>query len=332
MAGTPPAPDIIEVVGQVLYYLGLSTAVGLGMAVAVLTAPRRNGVLRDRLRRLALPVAGFVALTAVVHLAAGGRVDTMAVRQASAYLVTVALILRVRLRDSKIIGWTILAVAVLTAILPELAMRSVTVSSVASKALTLSHIAGALVWTGGLTLLALLGLTGLRGEVDADCADEWRTVWERFSVAAACAVGALIVSGAWLAWSHVGAPMQLVTTSYGRHLALKLIIVMLLIGAGAFNVRVLLPRLRSARRSGDTTSAFRLATRHFPLVVSGESLLIAAVLTIVPFLRGSARAEASAPGAGPFDLGTFGAGIVLVLLVTGALWVGTRSPSAERTT
>ncbi|MEN4475475.1 CopD family protein [Mycolicibacterium cosmeticum] len=331
MAGTPPAPEFGEVVSQMLYDLGLSAAVGLGMAVAVLTTSKPNGVLRGRLRRLAIPTAGFVALSAAAHIAVAADLDTLVRLQAGTYLATVAAMLCIRMRDNRTVGWTITVLALLTAMVPELTLRSVTASSVAAKALTLAHIAGTLVWIGGLTVLAVVGLMGLHREADAECADEWHTVWERFSVAAACAVGALIVSGAWLTWSHVGTPMQLLTTSYGRHLALKMIIVMLLICAGAYNTRVLLPRIRSARRNGDTASAIRLAVRHFPQVVTGESLLIIAVLAIVPFLRGSARTEASAPAAGPFDFGSLGAGIVLVLLVTGALWIGTRTPTAERT-
>ncbi len=139
-------------------------------------------------------------------------------------------------------------------------------------------------------------------------------------------VGAMIVSGAWLAWTHVGSPGQLLSTPYGRHLTLKLVLVGALMAAGAYNTRVLLPRLRAARASGDTRTTLRLAVHHFPAVVAAESAVGIAILAVVPFLRGSARGQAGGPAAGPFDLAVFGCGAVLVALTAAALWAGTRVP------
>ena len=103
-------------------------------------------------------------------------------------------------------------------------------------------------------------------------------------------------------------------------------LVALLLCAGAYNVRVLLPRIRARQADGDIRGLFRLAAQHFPLVVFVEALLATCVLTVVPFLRGSARAQAGSPTAVSFDLGAFGVGVVLITAVAGAMWAGARRP------
>jgi putative copper resistance protein D len=189
--------------------------------------------------------------------------------------------------------------------------------------LTATHVLGALIWVGGLVVLAAAGLLSRRGTADAR---DWAQTWERFSVLALWCVGAMIVSGAWLAWTHVGSPAQLLTTPYGRHLTLKLVLVGALLAAGVYNTRVLLPCLRAAQAGGDARTALRLAVHHFPAVVAAESAVAVAILAVVPFLRGSARSQAGGPAAGPFDLTVFGCGAVLVALTAAALWAGTRVP------
>ncbi|MDP9168692.1 MAG: CopD family protein, partial [Actinomycetota bacterium] len=238
-----------------------------------------------------------------------------------------------RLRGSRVAGAAAAVCAALTAMLPELPLTATTASRVASQLLTSVHVLAATVWIGGLVVLATAGLQGRRSataELSGVLADEWRRVWERFSVAALLAVGALIVSGSWLAWSHVGAPAQFVTTAYGRYLAVKLILVLSLVVAGAYNVRVFIPRIRAARDRGDARTAFEVAVHHFPVVVAAEAVLATGVLVIVPFLRGSARSEAGGPNAGPFDAEVFGVGVLLVALLGAAFWLGTRIPSRKR--
>ena len=138
------------------------------------------------------------------------------------------------------------------------------------------------------------------------------------------AVSALVVSGTALMWSHVGTPRQLLTTPYGRFLAVKLVLVLCLLGAGAYNVRVLLPRIHVLQRDGDTRDVFLLAAQHFPSIVAVETLVSIGVLTVVPFLRGSARKQAGWPNAAPFDLGTLGTGVVFIALVAAIMWAGSR--------
>jgi putative copper export protein len=359
---------VAEVATQVLYDLGLASAVGVGLAVAVLIVPRfQGGVLSWRLGRLAPLVAVFVFLTAALHFAAAAAsfakvglsqaisnqvllayVDAppargsalgdgkIAVVQSVFYMPVIVTLVWLRVRPSSRAAGGLLAVSAgLTAIVPELPFGGLTMKALPGNILTITHIVGALLWTGGLVVLAAIGVMGLHRTAndiaddvqDTSLADEWRRVWERFSVVALYAVGALIVSGSWLAWTHVGTLSQFLTTAYGRSLAIKLALVTLLLAAGAYNLRVLLPRIRAARLRGDHRAALRVAVHHFPLIVTAESLLAIAVLAVVPFLRGSARTEAGWPNAGEFNVDVAVGGLIIVLLVALSLWTGTRVPS-----
>ena len=331
----PPTPTLVEVSAQVLYYLGLSTAFGIGMAVAALTIPQSHGgEVARRVRGFALPAVALVVITAVVHLttAPSGHEATESARsalQAGGYALVLLGLIGLRLRGTRTSGAVLAACAAVTAAVPVLPTSVPPAARVASTVLTLAHVLGALAWVGGLVVLAAAGLLDRR-RLDArdGRSEEWLHTWERFTVVALVAVGALIVSGTWLSWSHVGTPLQLFTTPYGRFLAIKLTLVGLLLVAGAYNVRVLIPRIQAARRRGDDRTAFGAAVHHFPVVVAGECIVATAVLTLVPFLRGSARAEAGGPNAGPFDLEVFCVGLLLVALVAAGLWLGTRPPVA----
>jgi putative copper export protein len=336
MAGSaPPTPTFVEVSAQVLYYLGLSTAFGIGMAIAALTIPQcRGGEVARRVRGFALPAVAWVVITAVVHFAAApnGRGDSgfeLNAAQAGGYVLIVLGLVGLRFRGTRPAGAVLAVCAIATAAVPELPTSIPTAARAATIVLTLAHIVGALTWVGGLVVLAAAGLIDRRRvEPRGERTAEWLHTWERFTVVALCAVGALIVSGAWLTWSHVGTPMQLLTTPYGRVLAVKLTLVAMLLVAGGYNVRVLIPRIHAARRLGDDRAALQIAVHHFPVVVLGECIVATAVLTLVPFLHGSARSEAGGPNAGPFDLEVFCVGLVLVALVAAGLWLGSR-PSAD---
>lgn len=128
----------------------------------------------------------------------------------------------------------------------------------------------------------------------------------------------------WLTWRHVGAVDQLFTTTYGRFLLVKLIIVAAMVGAGAYNQLALTPRIARAHAAGDLGRGFALALRHFPTVVAVETGLGLAVLTIVPFLSGSARTQAGGPPAPAVDGGILALGALLVVTLTASLYASYR--------
>lgn len=188
------------------------------------------------------------------------------------------------------------------------------------------HIIGGTVWVGGLALLAILAVPA-RGRFGENAGALWADLWRRFSLVALICVGAVLTSGLWMSWKHVGAFSQLWTTTYGFFLLIKLLLVLAMVVAGGVNQFWLMPRIAQARRADDRSSLLHLTLRHFPKVVWAEVVLGAAVLAVVPFLGGSARTEAgSAPAVSSGSI--FAAGAVLVLTLAASLYVTARTSDA----
>jgi putative copper export protein/methionine-rich copper-binding protein CopC len=148
------------------------------------------------------------------------------------------------------------------------------------------HMYSAAIWIGGLAGLAVLGASlrvpaARRGRF-------WPVALRRFSVIATVCVGAMILSGLWMAWLHVGAPRLLVHTLYGETLLVKLVLVLILLGVAAANQLWLLPRI-DAMRAQNGGSRSSIVLRHFRKTVAAEAVLGMLILLVVPFLSGSAR-------------------------------------------
>jgi putative copper export protein len=187
------------------------------------------------------------------------------------------------------------------------------------------HILAGCTWLGGLATLTLLAR--VRRTVDERAGLLFARIWQRFSAVALVSVGAVLTSGAWLAWRHVGDVTQLFTTTYGRFLLVKLLLVAVLVAAGAYNQFVLTPKVTRALRAGDHRRGFSLTLRHFPGVVAVEAVLGAGVLLIVPFLSGSARKQAGDLGSPDFDAGILAIGVVLVAGLAASLYTTHRVSS-----
>lgn len=192
-------------------------------------------------------------------------------------------------------------------------LRAEMFDDVLGAVMTQAHIIGGCTWVGGLAGLALLSRT--RHLLGRRAGLLWARMWQRFSILALTAVGAMIISGSWLTWKHVGALSQFTSTTYGRFLLVKLLLVAVMVSAGAYNQFLLTPRIAQHHASGDLGSGFALTLRHFPAVVAAEIALGICVLSIVPFLTGSARAQAGG-GATPAVDGTV---LALGLLLVGSL-------------
>jgi copper transport protein len=215
------------------------------------------------------------------------------------------------------------AIALVFAVLGTLVLAlpaswaGVTVDSQLNTWLTQAHILGAGTWVGGLLSLALLS----RGRFSGDQAGlHWARIWQRFGSVALVSVGTVVASGVWLAWRHVGSPAQLVTTTYGRFLLVKLVIVAAMVAAGAYNQLALTPRIARAHADGDLGRGFALTLKHFPKVVAIEAGLGLCVLVIVPFLSGSARTQAGGPPASAVDGGILTLGALLVGVLAASLY------------
>jgi putative copper export protein/methionine-rich copper-binding protein CopC len=150
------------------------------------------------------------------------------------------------------------------------------------------HMFSASIWIGGLVGLGVLAAT-----IRVPTAERRRffpIALRHFSVVATTCVGAMILTGLWTYWIHVGPPRLLFHTLYGETLLVKIALVVLLVGLGAVNQLVLLPRINAVREAGDGTIV--VALRRFRGVVAAEAVVGLLILLVVPFLSGSARNQA----------------------------------------
>ena len=163
------------------------------------------------------------------------------------------------------------------------------------------HVAAAAAWTGGIAgLLALLAASG----DDAPSLPLLAAVVGRFSAVALLAVLAISLSGLLEGLVLVRRVDALVTTGYGRIVALKALLLCALAALGAVQRGRTLPDLHDAASgSGDAIAARRLLRT----VLRGEALLLTLVLLATgvlaatpPSRSGAAHAAVRDLRAGPF--------------------------------
>jgi putative copper export protein len=143
-------------------------------------------------------------------------------------------------------------------------------------AIDLVHVVAASVWAGGLFLVASV-LWRRRRRGDDPAALELAA---RFSVVAAAALVAAGLSGVVLAWTVLDSPGDLWRTPWGRLLLVKVALVAVAAGIGAYNRQVLLPDLERDPE-GRAPGRFRTA-------VTVEAGALGVVVAVTAFLVGAA--------------------------------------------
>ncbi|MGW6688023.1 copper resistance D family protein [Streptomyces sp. NPDC054961] len=191
-----------------------------------------------------------------------------------------------------------------------------------------AHIISGTVWLGGLAVLA--GLAGARRQLGENAGLLWADIWRRFSLVALVCVAAVMISGLWLSWKHVGSIGQLWTTTYGLFLLVKILLVLGMVVAGAVNQFWLMPRITLARQADEKSSLLHLTLHHFPKVVWAEIGLGAGVLGIVPFLSGSAREPGSAAPVATGSVLAVGGALGLTLIASLCITAKTSDALARR--
>lgn len=199
---------------------------------------------------------------------------------------------------------------------------------IAQKVLVQIHIVGGSLWVGGLAMLAALALA--RRHLEESAGQAWAVMWGRFGVLALVSVGGVLLSGIWLTYKEVGAFEQFVTTPFGRFLLIKIVLVGALLAAGAYNQLVLMPKIARAGHVGDGRGVFLYVLVAFPRVVMTEVVLGLGVLLIVPFLSGSARAQAAgAEVEGPvFDVRLLLLGLLLLATLAASFYATAKASAA----
>jgi copper transport protein len=129
------------------------------------------------------------------------------------------------------------------------------------------HVIAVCFWAGALP--------GLWRVLGPDRAGQ-RQALSRFSSAIPLSIALMLVAGGYLAYVQVGTPAALVSTTYGNVLAVKIALVMIALGLGAWNRMFLTSRVEE----GSVSAAKTMKT-----VVSFEILLIVLVLAATSLWR-----------------------------------------------
>lgn len=121
-------------------------------------------------------------------------------------------------------------------------------------ALDWAHVVAATAWAGGLFVLVMLVLRAT---------PRWPptllpAVMRRFSALAAGCLAVVVLTGIYRAWLELPTVAALWQTAYGRVLAVKVFLVLGLVGCGAINRYLVLPRLGAGRAGGFAGRLFRL--------------------------------------------------------------------------
>ena len=220
---------------------------------------------------------------------------------------------RIRAQLTSIV-WTALAITLVSHQLSLLPRDSFSVEALVDVVANHVHVIAICTWIGGIAGLVALALA--RRALTARAGAMWAQLWSRFSTVALVAVGCVVISGLYMAWTLIGSPAELFTTKFGNVLLIKVALVAVIVLIGASHEFILLPRMARARAAGDRGSLFALALRVAPGMAAAELVFAAAALLAMTFLNGSARAQAG--DADPTLSGNvIGLGVLLIAVLGG---------------
>src|SRR5437879_11116045 len=165
-----------------------------------------------------------------------------------------------------------LAAGVAAAMTATLVSHATALGSLRSMRLDFVHVLAVSVWTGGVVALLWCVLLTRPDRTAEDARALGAIVW-RFSVTALVATALLITAGALQALDRLVLIDDLYETPYGIALAVKIVLVLVALAIGAFNLLRWGPRLRAGLRA-------RTTLIHDSLHVSGICIVITAVASV----------------------------------------------------
>jgi copper transport protein len=324
-AAPPPSP--LEVAGRALSYAGI--ALGLGTAFFVLfvapasTDPRRESSLLGLAG--ALIIAGSLTLMVDQGAKLPVRLGVMLGVRAFAGLVLAAVAIGPRLALMRPVGalagggvmtlgpfatfrprrMIALAAGIAAAMSATLVSHATALGSLKSMTLDFVHVLSVSVWTGGVAALLWCVLLARRDETAEDARALGATVW-RFSVAAMIATALLITAGVLQAFDRLVLIDDLYETPYGIALAVKIVLVLVALAIGAFNLLRWGPRLRAGIRARKALVRDTIA----------ETAIFVVIIVAASFL--TAFAPPAQPSAAAYDQTQHVSGLRLEMLVASA--------------
>jgi copper transport protein len=164
------------------------------------------------------------------------------------------------------------------------------------------HVAAMAVWLGGLATLLFVAPRGTRELEPGDRSRLLAAALSRFSRVALVSVGAILLTGSIQAYVYVRHLDALTETGYGRAVLIKFVLLMVLIGIGAYNRRRSVPRLNKIAAGGERPGRAGLMLRR---ALRAEVALLVVVLGVTSAL--ASYAPPVTAQSGPFSAeSTFG--------------------------
>jgi copper transport protein len=303
-----PPPTALEIVGRALSYGGMALLTGLAFFTMFIRVPTAGAEAGRERRLVIVGGAALVVGSALLIVNQGANIPqrlllllglrALAGVGALASLVVPSRTLPAEARREAIAFFGL--AAGLTATLVSHAAASGDLRYVA---LDYLHVIAISIWLGGVVAFSYVAMPSARQD---DPHDLGRTIW-RFSLTALVAVGVIVTTGTLQSLDRLVLIEDLVETPYGIALLAKILLLLGLLGLGAFNLLVWGPRMRRGLA----------ATTQFWRGVMGETVLFAGVLVAAAFLT-SVAPPAQANGAA-FDETKHVAGIRIELLTATTL-------------
>src|SRR4029077_11116850 len=164
------------------------------------------------------------------------------------------------------------------------------------------HVGAMGVWLGGLAALLFVVPRGTRELEPGDRSRLLAAALSRFSAVALIAVGAILLTGLIQAYVYVRHLGDLLSTGYGRAVLIKFVLLMVLIGIGAYNRRRSVPRLNRIAAGGEAPGRAGLSLRR---ALRAEVALLVVVIGVTAAL--ASYAPPISAQSGPFSAeSTFG--------------------------
>ena len=160
------------------------------------------------------------------------------------------------------------------------------------------HLIATSIWVGGLAMMAFVVPRVAKTLNDEDRSWLWLRTVVNFSTLAAVAVGALIVTGSYLSFLHIGSWTALIGTAYGRVLLLKLALAGVAMLIGGYNLMVIKPQLDRAIDRPELGPQLQRRFRRTVLIEAAVGLLVlasAGILTALPRSKDPQPTVAAAP-------------------------------------
>jgi copper transport protein len=178
------------------------------------------------------------------------------------------------------IGWALATIGGLVlAFTPALSGHAVSARSLTPLAVIAdaAHVVGASGWLGSLALVLLAGVPAALSLADGERGQAVADLVNAYSPTALAFAGLAAVTGVFATWLHLGALATLWQTPYGQTLLLKIGVLSLVAGTGAFNWLRVKPTL------GDIEGVRRVRrSATVEIAIACVVLLITAVLVATP--------------------------------------------------